>query len=138
VSRRKPVPDEARVREALAQMRAEAESGTGRVSVLGLARRLGMSNATFWRNYREIATEIRQAPQTVGNPDRASQPRKEVELADQNIRLRRERDALAGQLEAALAHLRRLTTDNARLREELEAARDVSHLRTARATRKGN
>jgi hypothetical protein len=34
------------------------------------------------------------------------------------------------------AHLRRLTTDNARLREELEAARAVSHLDTARATRK--
>jgi hypothetical protein len=47
VSRRKPAPDEARVREALAQMRVEAESGTTRVSVVGLARRLGMSNATF-------------------------------------------------------------------------------------------
>ncbi|MGH3170231.1 MAG: hypothetical protein ACRDN0_30655 [Trebonia sp.] len=97
-----------------------------------------MSNATFWRNYREIATEIRQAPETVGNPVRASQPTNEARLADQNTRLRRERDALAGQLEAALAHLRRLTTDNARLREELEAARDVSHLGTARAARKGN
>jgi hypothetical protein len=66
VSRRKPAPDEARVREALAQMRAEADAGTTRVSVLGLARRLGMSNATFWRNYREIATGIRQAPETPG------------------------------------------------------------------------
>ena len=45
----------------------------------------------------------------------------------------KEGDALAGQLEAALAHLRRLTTDNARLREELEAARVVSHLSTFRA-----
>jgi hypothetical protein len=44
----------------------------------------------------------------------------------------------SGQLEAALAHLRRLTTDNARLLEELEAARAVSHLGTARAARKGN
>jgi hypothetical protein len=139
VSRSRPVPDEARVREAVAQMRAEADSGTARVSVLGLARRLGMSNATFWRNYREIAIEIRQAPETAaGNPARASQPANEAKLADQNTRLRRERDALARQLEAALAHLRRLTTDNARLREELEAARSVSHLGTARATRKGN
>ena len=137
MSRRKPAPDEARVREALAQMRAEADAGTTRVSVFGLARRLGMSNATFWRNYREIATEIRQAPQTPGKPARASQPGNEAKLAGQNASLRRERDALAGQLEAALAHLRRLTTDNARLREELEAVRAVSHLDTARATRKG-
>jgi hypothetical protein len=42
----------------------------------------------------------------------------------------------AGQLQAALAHLRRLTTDNARLRGELEAARGVSRLDTARAARK--
>jgi transposase-like protein len=137
MSRRKPAPDEARVREALAQMRAEADAGTTRVSVLGLARRLGMSNATFWRNYREIATEIRQAPETPGKPARVSQPGNEAKLASQNASLRRERDALAGQLEAALAHLRRLTMDNARLREELEAARAVSHLDIARATRKG-
>jgi transposase-like protein len=137
VSRRKPAPDEARVRETLAQMRAEADAGTMRVSVLGLARRLGMSNATFWRNYREIATEIRRAPETAGKSARASRPGNEAELADRNASLRRERDAVAGQLEAALAHLRRLTMDNARLREELEAARAVSHLDTARATRKG-
>jgi transposase-like protein len=137
MSRRNPAPDEARVRETLAQMRAEADTGTTRVSVLGLARRLGMSNATFWRNYREIATEIRQAPETSGKPARASQPGNEAKLADRNASLRRERDTLAGQLEAALAHLRRLTTDNARLWEELEAARAVSHLDTARATRKG-
>jgi hypothetical protein len=96
-----------------------------------------MSNATFWRNYREIATEIRQAPQTPGKPTRASKPGNEAELADRNASLRRERDTLAGQMEAALAHLRRLTMDNARLREELEAARAVSHLDIARATRKG-
>jgi transposase-like protein len=93
-------------------MRAEADAGTTRVSVLGLARRLGMSNATFWRNYLEIAIEIRQAPDTPGKPTRAPQPGNEAKLAGQNASLRRERDALAGQLEAALAHLRRLTTDN--------------------------
>jgi transposase-like protein len=137
VSRHNPAPDEARVRETLAQMRAEADAGATRVSVLGLARRLGMSNATFWRNYREIATEIRQAPGTPSKPAHASKPGNEAKLAGQNASLRQERDALAGQLEAALAHLRRLTMDNARLREELEAARAVSHLDTARATRKG-
>ena len=89
MSRRKPVPDEARVREALAQMRIEAESGTTRVSVLGLARRLGMSNATFWRNYREIAIEIRQAAETSGKPARASRPGNEARLAGQNASLRR-------------------------------------------------
>jgi hypothetical protein len=97
-----------------------------------------MSNATFWRNYRAIATEIRQAPGTSGKSARTPRPGKETKLADQNTRLCRERDALAGQLEAALAHLRRLTTDNARLREELEAARAVSRIDTARAAHREN
>ncbi len=66
MSRRTPLPGEQEVRDALAQMRAEAAEGGAAVSVLGLARRLGISNATFWRNYREIASEIRQAPETAG------------------------------------------------------------------------
>jgi hypothetical protein len=44
----------------------------------------------------------------------------------------------SGQLETALAHRRRLTTDNARLREELKAARAGSHLGAAHAARTGN
>jgi hypothetical protein len=68
MSRRKPLPDEQEVRDALAQMHAEAAEGGAAVSVLGLARRLGISNATFWRNFREIATEIRQAPAPAAQP----------------------------------------------------------------------
>ena len=136
MSRRKPLPGEQEVRDALAQMRAEAAEGGAAVSVLGLARRLGISNATFWRNFREIATEIRQAPAT--KPAAEGPTARGPGLEEQNSRLRRERDHLAGQLQAALAHLRRLTTDNARLHGELEAARGVSRIDTARAARKEN
>jgi hypothetical protein len=47
-----------------------------------------------------------------------------------------EHQRLAGQVVTDPRRLLRLTTDNARLREELEAARSVSHLDTARAARK--
>jgi transposase-like protein len=136
MSRRKPLPGEQDVRDALAQMRAEAAEGGVAVSVLGLARRLGISNATFWRNFREIATEIRQAPAPATRPAAKGPSARDPGLEDQNSRLRRERDQIAGQLEAALGHLRRLTTDNARLHGELEAARGISRLDTARAARK--
>jgi transposase-like protein len=136
MSLRKPLPGEQEVRDALTQMRAEAAEGGAAVSVLGLARRLGISNATFWRNFREIATEIRQAPAPAARPAAGGPPAHQPGLEEHNSRLRRERDQLAGQLEAALAHLRRLTTDNARLRGELEAARGVSRLDTARTARK--
>ncbi|HUY48647.1 MAG TPA: hypothetical protein VMV92_23495 [Streptosporangiaceae bacterium] len=45
-----------------------------------------------------------------------------------NAALRRERDYLASQLEAALSHLRRLTIDNAELRRELETARAITRI----------
>jgi len=136
MSRRKPLPGEQEVRDALAQMHAEAAGDGAAVSVLGLARRLGISNATFWRNYREIATEIRRAPAPAPQPAAGGPAARDPRLEDHNSRLRRERDQLAGQLQAALAHLRRLATDNARLRGELEAARGVSRIDTARAARK--
>ncbi len=136
MSHRTPLPGEQEVRDALAQMRTEAADGGAAVSVLGLARRLGISNATFWRNYRGIATEIRQPPAPAAQPAAGGPVARDPGVEEQNSRLRRERDQLAGQLQAALAHLRRLTTDNARLRSELEAARGVSRLDTARAARK--
>jgi hypothetical protein len=50
------------------------------------------------------------------------------ELASRNAALRRERDHLTSQLEAALSHLRRLTIDNAELRRELETARAITRI----------
>ena len=102
---------------------------------LAEARRLGLTNATFWRHFRDIAADIRHlasadtAPAGSGSlrPDRGK------ELADHNARLRREHDQLADQLEAALGHLRRLTIDNARLRRELEAARGITRIDPGRA-----
>ena len=50
------------------------------------------------------------------------------DLAGQNAGLRRERDRLADQLEAALGYLRRLTIDNVQLRHDLQAARSITRL----------
>jgi hypothetical protein len=137
MSRRAELPAEQQVREVLAQMRAEAAAGGPVPSVLALARRLGLSNTTFWRHYRGIATEIRQAAHADTAPadGPSKHPSRSTELAAENARLRLERDRLAGQVEAALGHLRRLAIDNARLRRHLEEARGITSLGTARASR---
>lgn len=111
-------------------MLAEAAAGGAKPSVLALARRLGLSNATFWRHFRDIATETRHnAGDSMAQPG-GQNPRRDRawELASQNVGLRRERDRLADQLEAALGHLRRLTIDNAQLRLDLEAAHKITRL----------
>lgn len=130
MSRRIDLPGEAHVRDVLAGMLAEAAAGGAKPSVLALARRLGLSNATFWRHFRDIATEVRHTVSistAAGGSENLRRDRA-GELASQNAGLRRDRDRLAGQLDAALGHLRRLTTDNAQLRSDLEAARRITRL----------
>src|SRR5712691_7600276 len=129
MSRKIDLPAEAHVRAVLADMLAEAAAGGAKPSVLALARRLGLSNATFWRHFRDIATEIRNtAGDSVAQPGGQNPRDRAGELASQNAGLRRERDRLADQLEAALGHLRRLTIDNAQLRHVLEAAYKITQI----------
>ncbi len=137
MSRRAELPVEQHVREALAQMHAEAAAGGPTPSVLALARCLRLSNTTFWRHNRDIAIEIRHAARADTTPADGENPYRKpgAELTAEIIRLRRERDRLAGQLEAALGHLRRLAIDNARLRSDLEEARGITSISPARAAR---
>ncbi len=130
MSRKIDLPEQTHVRTVLADMLVEAAAGGPKASVLALARRLGLSNATFWRHFRDLATEIRHAAgDSTAQPYGQNQPRDRAgELASQNAGLRRERDRLADQLEAALGHLRRLTIDNAQLRHDLEAAHNITRL----------
>jgi len=130
MSRKIDLPGQAHVRTVLADMLAEAAAGGPKPSVLALARRLGLSNATFWRHFRDIATELRHAAGDSMAPPGGQNPRRDRagELASQNAGLRRERDRLADQLEAALGHLRRLTIDNAQLRHDLDAAHSITRL----------
>jgi hypothetical protein len=132
MTRKVDLPPEDHVRAVMAGMLAAAAAGGPRPTVLALARTLGLANATFWRHYHDIATALRHhdagARQAVPAPDQNQCPGQAGELASQNAALRRERDHLASQLEAALSHLRRLTIDNAELRSELETARAVTRI----------
>jgi hypothetical protein len=130
MTRQIDLPAEEHVRAVMARMLADADAGGARPTVLALARKLGLTNATFWRHYHDIAAEVRrhgaQVQQAIPAPDH--NPGQASELASQNAALRRERDHLASQLEAALSHLRRLTTDNAELRAQLETARVITSI----------
>jgi dienelactone hydrolase len=130
MTRKVNLPPEEHVRTVMTGMFAEAATGGPRPTVLALARNLGLTNATFGRHYHDIAIELRHhaASATPAVPARGKRRRDAEELAGRNAALRRERDHLASQLEAALSHLRRLTIDNAELRRELEAARGIPRL----------
>jgi hypothetical protein len=130
MTRKADLPPEDHIRAVMTTMLADAAGGGPRPTVLALARSLGLANATFWRHYHDIATELRDAASGIPAPARGQNPRpgQVGELASRNAALRRERDHLASQLEAALSHLRRLTIDNAELRRELETARAITRI----------
>lgn len=125
MTRKIDLPPEEHVRAVMAGMLADTAAGGPRPTVLALARNLGLTNATFWRHYHDIATELRRR---AASGIQAAPVRHQNPLPSQNAALRRERDHLASQLEAALSHLRRLTIDNAELRRELETARAITRI----------
>ena len=129
MSRKIELPGEAHVRDVLAEMLTEAAAGGARPSVLALARRLGLSNATFWRHFRDIAADVRHTTDAAMAPAGAGNPRPDLgeDQAAHDASLRRE-NARPADLEAALSHLRRLTIDNAQLRRDLQAARAITLL----------
>jgi transposase-like protein len=122
------LPTEDVVRQTLHTMLNQAAATGTRPTVQGLARQLGIPNATFWRRYRDIAIELRQASTTSSTPTTDRPPARVAELEAKVAALRRERDELADQLRDALGHLQHLAVDNARLRRGLEAAHDVTRL----------
>ena len=60
MTRKIDLPAEEHVRAVMARMLADADAGGPRPTVLALARKLGLTNATFWRHYHDIAAELRR------------------------------------------------------------------------------
>jgi AcrR family transcriptional regulator len=130
MSRKIDLPAEQHVRAVLADMLAEAAEGSAKPSVLALARRLGLSNATYWRHFPDIAAEVNQTVSVAVVPASSEHPclGRSEEQAAHIARLRRENARLTDQMEAAFGHLRQLTVDNAQLRRDLEAACAITRL----------
>lgn len=143
MSRRVELPDEHRVRQARDALLAEATASDTRPSVIALARRLGLTNTTFWRHYPQIAREVadaRNAPALSTDPgDTGREPQPagthSPSVKDKLATLRRENQALHEHLELAAATIARLTLDNNELREALESAQAVTSIH-ARAHRR--
>lgn len=128
MTRRVDAPHESRVRAALDEIRQRAGDNGTQPSVLALASKFGMSNTTFRRHFPDIAQEIaalRSAPPTPGSP---SEPTRYDRLVARNAKLKRHNRELTETLTLAACHIQRITLENQKLREELEAATGVTRL----------
>jgi hypothetical protein len=130
VTRKTSLPSDEEVRHAKTELLAEAHASGTRPTVVALARRLGLTNPTFWRHFPDTAREIaylgRTPPATTPTAD--STAGRIHELEKRNADLHRANQNLTEHLELAVANIQRLALDNHRLQQELEAAAKVTQL----------
>jgi hypothetical protein len=133
VSRRVDLPSEHAVRAAMAVLLDEAAAEGATPTVVALAKRLGLANSTFWRHFPDIATELRATVRTP-NPDVPTSPaaRRLADLEQRNAELARDNRQLTEHLDLAVVNLQRLTLDNHKLRQALEATSKVTRIDKAR------
>ncbi|MFF1744971.1 hypothetical protein [Streptomyces mirabilis] len=128
MTRRVDAPSEVRVRAALEELRRRAGANSTQPSVLALARTLGMSNTTFRRHFPDIAQEITAIRSTPTTPEVSGEPTRRDRLVARNAKLKRRNRELTETLELAACHIQRITLENQKLREQLEAATGVTRL----------
>jgi AraC-like DNA-binding protein len=125
VTRRTVLPSHDDVQLAIKRL---TETTGKPLTVLALARHLGLANTTFRRHFPDITTELTQqrspAPAD-SDPVAASRFEK---IQRENTELRRARRELAEHLELAIANIQRLTLDNHHLRQQLHAATKITHI----------
>ncbi|WP_037305711.1 hypothetical protein [Amycolatopsis orientalis] len=123
MSRHIDLPSTEEVLARLGTLRAEP--GT-RVSVLALARAVGLSNTTFRRHFPAIVDDLVTGLPTSSTPARPSHT---DDRSSEILRLRREILDLRAQLDVACAQIQHLALVNERLRNELHAALSVHRVR---------
>lgn len=91
-----------------------------------MAKQLGLSNATFWRHFPDQAAAIGEQRRRQHATDTA--PTAYEKLRAEIAAVRRNNQELTEQLATAVAQIQRLSVQNHRLQQELEAASGVIRL----------
>jgi AraC-like DNA-binding protein len=129
VSRSVQMPAEYEVRAAAREIIEQTRETGHRPSVLAVARRFGLSNTTFRRNFPDVARELgeqRRTPPTAVEGSAAAA--RENTLRERHAIVLREKENLREHLELAAANIMRLTLENRQLRRELEAVSKVTRI----------
>lgn len=124
------LPSEDMVRRTIREITDQAKKTGRRPSVLAVARRLGLSNTTFRRNFPDIARQLGELRRTAHSLEVAGSTAAQhyLTLQERNARLRQDKQTLEEHLQLAAANVMRLTLENRQLRRELEAATKVTRI----------
>jgi len=90
-----------------------------------------LTNTTFWRHFPDIADELRTvARNRIADGPTSAGTGRSSDLEGENANLRRANQRLTEHLDLAIANIQRLSLDNRRLLEEVEAAAKITRLDT--------
>lgn len=130
------LPDEDQVRQIMAELLSAAQHGGRRPTVTAVEKCLGVTHATFYRNYPELILWFRQQAATLApNPDA---PRRNGSDTDQTLaRLRRENGDLRRTVKIYAEAIRQLTLDNEQLYTQVKANAKVVDLAARRDQARG-
>jgi hypothetical protein len=112
----------------LDDLRQQAAPRGARVSVLALAKRVGLANTTFRRRFPDITEQMMAGLNDASQPS-ADSP---ASYKDTEAKLRQRNRDLQDNLELAISAIQRLTLENHSLRQQLEVARAVTPIRAGR------
>ncbi|MFF3949156.1 hypothetical protein ACFYYN_30660 [Streptomyces sp. NPDC001902] len=129
---RPDLPRPERVGKAADELLAEATRNGVRPSALTLAHRVGLSNTTFHRPYRDIVETITTARNATTERSAPAGTKRDTDLARRNAKFRRANRELTDQLGLALACVQLLAIENKNLRAQVEASSRVTHLPRSR------
>ena len=124
MTRQIPLPTAQTVADALQDLTRQANVTGRRVSVSGLARRLGLPNTTLRRHYPDVIAEMG----TAAPPDHPGRRSHDDELRKTTNRLRNETRVLRTHQDIAIAHIQRLTIENDQLRRHAETASQIRRI----------
>jgi AcrR family transcriptional regulator len=122
------------VRAAAEELLAAHGGGGPYPTVSELARRFGINRTTFYRHYADVVQEMLDAAEK----QNSQQPRRRRGQPDEHKtdgtmkRLRRENSDLRKHVEIYEEHIRMLTAENRRLREQIQEVTGVTRLEERR------
>ncbi|MFJ5927591.1 hypothetical protein ACIQF6_33850 [Kitasatospora sp. NPDC092948] len=120
------LPTDEQVRAAMESELAESEAAARRGTVTNVEKRLGVTHATFYRNYPELITWFKT--RLADRHRSATTPKNSARADDANARLRRENSDLRKLVRIYAEAIRQLTGDKAALEDELQALSGVTNL----------
>ena len=129
----RPLPTEEQVRSAMTAELAESEANGRRTTVTNVEKQLGVTHATFYRNYPDLI-EWFKAQLAARRQERVTE-KDTTKREDDLARLRRENTDLRKQVRIYAEAIRQLTLDKAVLEDKLQSLEGVSSLDERRRQR---